>query len=173
MRSRVRTRDAEAGTLDAGCQFGHRWPDLPMQETRTPQSLQTVARGLARLSRLRARAAARITPQQAEALQLIADHGALSISSLALRLGIDPSTASRNLAGLERAGYIVRRRGKEDSRLTDAYLTARGKRIAEAVCAEWTATYVSLLERMPRLERQRIADALELLAHALEGRNAK
>ncbi len=48
-------------------------------------------------------------------------------------LGIDPSTASRNLAGLERRGYIVRRRGAEDGRQTDVRLTARGKRTAEAV----------------------------------------
>jgi len=142
-------------------------------DANTSQPLQRIARGLFRLSRLRARAAAKVTPQQAEALQIIADCGALSISSLALLLGIDPSTASRNLAGLERVGYVVRKRGKEDSRLTDVHLTPRGRRLTDTMCVEWTATYASLLEHVPRLERQRMADALELFARALDARSTK
>lgn len=110
-----------------------------------------------------------LTPQQAEALQLIADRGATSTSALALLLGIDPSTASRNLAGLERGGYIVRRRAADDGRQTDVRLTPRGRRAAEAVTTEWTAAYAALLERMSRAERQRLTDALELLARVLDG----
>ena len=83
-------------------------------------------------------------------------------------LGIDPSTASRNLAGLERRGYIVRRRGVQDARQTDVRLTSRGKRTAEAVCSGWTAAYAALLESLPRIERQRVADALDALARVLE-----
>jgi DNA-binding MarR family transcriptional regulator len=93
----------------------------------------------------------------------------MSTSTFALMLGIDPSTASRNLAGLERAGFIVRRRGAEDGRQTDVRLTPRGKRTAEAVSSEWTIAYASLLDRIPRPERQRIADALEVLARVLDG----
>jgi DNA-binding MarR family transcriptional regulator len=127
-----------------------------------------VARGLCRLGRERARAAGDITPQQAEALQLISERVVISTSALALLLGIDPSTASRNLAGLERDGYVVRRRGADDGRQTDVRLTPRGKRIADAVCNEWTATYSVLLERLPRPDRQRVADALEVLARVLD-----
>jgi len=75
-----------------------------MADSKTARTLQVLARGLGRLGRERARAAGDITPQQAEALQLIAERGVLSTSALALLLGIDPSTASRNLAGLERGG---------------------------------------------------------------------
>jgi DNA-binding MarR family transcriptional regulator len=138
-----------------------------MPDPKTARALQVLARSLARLGRERARAGD-VTPQQAEAIQLIADRGALSTSSLALMLGIDPSTASRNLAGLERAGFIVRKRGTEDGRQTDVRLTPRGKRTAEAVSVEWTAAYTTLLERLPRPDRQRIADALEVLARVLE-----
>jgi DNA-binding MarR family transcriptional regulator len=138
-----------------------------MPDPKTARALQVLARALARLGRERARAGD-VTPQQAEAIQLIADRGALSTSMLALLLGIDPSTASRNLAGLERAGFIVRRRGTEDGRQTDVRLTPRGKRTAEAVSTEWTAAYATILERLPRPDRQRIADALEALARVLE-----
>jgi DNA-binding MarR family transcriptional regulator len=139
-----------------------------MADTKTVRALQVVARALGRLGRERARAGD-VTPQQAEALQLIAERGAMSTSTLAIVLGIDPSTASRNLAGLERAGFIVRKRGAEDGRQTDVRLTPRGKRTAEAVSTEWTLAYTTLLDRLPRPERQRIAEALELLARVLDG----
>jgi DNA-binding MarR family transcriptional regulator len=139
-----------------------------MADPKIALSLHIVARGLGRLGRERVRAAGDLTPQQAEALQLIADHGVVSTSALALLLGIDPSTASRNLAGLERAGFIVRRRGADDARQTDVRLTARGRRSAETVGAEWAAGCGALFERLPRAERQRVADALHLLARLLE-----
>jgi DNA-binding MarR family transcriptional regulator len=142
-----------------------------MVDQKTARALQVVARALGRIGRERARSGD-ITPQQAEALQLISERGAISTSSLAVVLGIDPSTASRNLAGLERAGFIVRKRGAEDGRQTDVRLTPRGKRTAEAVSTEWTLAYTTLLDRIPRPERQRIADALEVLARVLDGENA-
>jgi DNA-binding MarR family transcriptional regulator len=106
-------------------------------------------------------------------LQLIADRGVVSTSSLAEWLGIDPSTASRNLAGLERAGFVARRRGADDGRLSDVRLTPRGKRTAEAAATGWTATYASLLERLPRADRQRVAEALDLLASLLDGKGVR
>ncbi len=162
-----RERLPEVVTLDAGRDLDDAWP-APMADPKTAQALQTVARALSRLGRERARSGD-ITPQQAEALQLIAERGAISTSSLAIALGIDPSTASRNLAGLERAGFILRRRGAEDGRQTDVRLTPRGKRIADAVSTDWTLAFSSLLDRCPRPERQRIADTLELLARVLDG----
>ena len=156
-----------ASSLDAG-------PDrddscLPrMTDSKAARALQVLARSLGRLGRERARAGD-VTPQQAEALQLLAERGAMSTSMLALMLGIDPSTASRNLAGLERAGYILRKRGTDDGRQTDVRLTPRGKRTAEAVSVEWNVAYTTLLDRLPRPERQRIADALEVLARVLDG----
>ncbi|MCL2450442.1 MAG: MarR family transcriptional regulator [Polyangiaceae bacterium] len=143
-----------------------------MPDAKIARTLQAVARGLGRLGRERARSAGDITPQQAEALQLIAERAVISTSALALLLGIDPSTASRNLAGLERAGYIIRRRDADDGRQTDVRLTPRGRRVADAVSTEWTAAYTTLLERMPRAERQRVAETLDLLARVLDGDSA-
>jgi DNA-binding MarR family transcriptional regulator len=110
-----------------------------------------------------------LTPQQADALHLLAERGVVSTSVLAQRLGIDPSTASRNLAGLERRGYIVRKRGADDGRQTDVRLTSRGKRTADGVSKEWADAYGKLVEPLSRAERQRMADALELLARVLDG----
>jgi DNA-binding MarR family transcriptional regulator len=137
-------------------------------QERFARAAQTVARGLGRISRERARAGD-VTPQQAETLQLIADKGAVSTSLLATLLGIDPSTASRNLAGLERAGYITRKKGAEDARQTDVRLTPRGKRIADTVGVEATQAMVTVLERLPRTDRARVLEALETLAKTLDG----
>ena len=134
---------------------------------RFARAVHVVARGLGRIGRERARAGD-VTPQQAETLQIIAERGAVSTSSLAMILGIDPSTASRNLAGLERAGYITRKKGADDGRQTDVRLTPRGKRIADSVASEARLAFASVLERLPRNDRQRITDALEALARILD-----
>jgi DNA-binding MarR family transcriptional regulator len=139
-----------------------------MADTKTSKALQLAARTLGRLGREFARSG-RVTPQQAETLGLVAELGSVSTSLLATLLGIDPSTASRNLAGLERAGFVLRRRGADDGRQTDVRLTPRGRRVADAVLAQWAAASGSLLERASRSERGKIAEALEMLASALDG----
>ena len=131
------------------------------------RSVQTVYRGLGRLSRERA-SGADVTPQQAETLQLIAERGALSTSALAVLLGIDSSTASRNLSGLERAGFITRKKGTDDGRQTDVRLTPRGKRAAEQAQTKATTAYSALVEKLPRADRAKVLEALDVLAKALE-----
>jgi len=134
---------------------------------RFARAVQIVARGLGRISRERARAG-EVTPQQAETLQLISERGAVSTSTLAVMLGIDPSTASRNLSGLERAGYITRKKGSEDARQTDVRLTPRGKRTADAVNSDAAQAFMLLMEKLPRAERVKVIEALDVLARALD-----
>src|SRR5688572_14996168 len=125
-------------------------------QERFARAVHVVARALARMSRERARSG-EVTPQQAETLQLIAERGAVSTSTLAMMLGIDPSTASRNLAGLERAGFITRKKGTDDGRQTDVRLTPRGKRTADSVAADSHQSFLQLMDRLPRTDRQRVA----------------
>jgi len=137
-------------------------------QTRFARAVQVFARGLGRIGRERARAGD-VTPQQAETLQVIAERGTVSTSFLAQMLGIDPSTASRNLAGLERAGLISRKKGSDDGRQTDVRLTPRGRRTAEAVTQDAVHACNALMDRVPRGDRQRVTDALEILARLVEG----
>ncbi len=136
-------------------------------QDRFARALLAVARGLGRIARERARAGD-VTPQQAETLQLIAERGALSTSTLATLLGIDPSTASRNLSGLERAGLIARQKGSDDGRQTDVRLTPRGRRAAQAVGTGAASAFASLLDRVPRSDRAKVVDALEVLVKVLD-----
>ena len=137
-------------------------------QDRFARALLAVARGLGRIARERARTGD-VTPQQAETLQLIAERGALSTSTLATLLGIDPSTASRNLSGLERSGLIARQKGSDDGRQTDVRLTPRGRRAAQSVGTGATSAFASLLDRVPRADRARVMEALEILVKVLDG----
>jgi DNA-binding MarR family transcriptional regulator len=83
-------------------------------------------------------------------------------------LGIDPSTASRNLSGLERAGLITRKKGADDGRQTDVRLTPRGKRAAEHVASDATQAFAMLIERVPRPDRAKVLEALDVLARVLD-----
>lgn len=139
-------------------------------QDRFARALASLARGLGRIARERARSGD-VTPQQAETLQLIAERGAVSTSTLATLLGIDPSTASRNLSGLERAGLIARQKGSDDGRQTDVRLTPRGRRAAQSAGTGATASFASLLDKLPRGERARVVDALEVLARAVDESN--
>lgn len=137
-------------------------------QDRFARSLASLARGLGRIARERARSGD-VTPQQAETLQLVAERGALSTSTLATLLGIDPSTASRNLSGLERSGLITRQKGSDDGRQTDVRLTPRGRRAAQSVGTGASSAFASLLDKIPRAERARVIDALEVLAKVVDG----
>lgn len=136
-------------------------------QDRFARALLAVTRGLGRIARERARSGD-VTPQQAETLQLVAERGSLSTSALAAKLGIDPSTASRNLSGLERSGLVARQKGADDGRQTEVKLTPRGRRAAQNVTSGASAAYASLLDQISRGDRARLIDALELLAKAIE-----
>ena len=138
---------------------------------RFARAAQLFARGLGRIERERARAGD-VTPQQAETLQLIAEKGALSTSVLASLLGIDPSTASRNLAGLERAGLISRKKAPDDGRQTDVRLTPRGRRMADTLTANTVEALTDIVDKVPRSERQRVTEALELIARLVDSTRA-
>lgn len=137
-------------------------------QERFARALLAVARGLGRIARERARTGD-VTPQQAETLQLVAERGALSTSTLATLLGIDPSTASRNLSGLERSGLIARQKGSDDGRQTDVRLTPRGRRAAQNVGSGASAAFASLLDKVPRADRAKVVEALEVIVKVLDG----
>ncbi len=133
---------------------------------RLARALQVVARGLGKVGRERAHTCG-VTPQQADALELLDAPNTVSTSSFAHLLGIDPSTASRNLASLQRAGLIARKRDGDDGRQTEVRLTPKGRRVAENLAAETLRVFGVLLDRVPGSERARVTDGLELLALAV------
>lgn len=127
-----------------------------------------VARGIARLERDDV-CCGDLTLQQFETLRAIEATGALTVSAAAAALGIDVSTASRNLGLLARQGYLTRRRGREDARQVAFALSKKGRGGLASLCCDERLVYAALLARLPADRHALVAEALELLAAALAG----
>ena len=129
--------------------------------------LRRVGRGLLRLERERI-CCGSVTRQQFDTLRALGEAGGLTTSQVARRLGIDLSTASRNLAVLEREGCIRRRAGA-DARATLNLVSAKGRGCVESLCCEEDTAFGSVLARLPRADHAPVLRALALLADALDG----
>ena len=73
-----------------------------------------------------------ISFQQILAIANIDDEG-LEMSSLSKTLGIDNSTGTRLIDGLETKGLVRRVRDKLDSRIVKIFLTSRGRKIYTSI----------------------------------------
>jgi len=75
-----------------------------------------------------------------------------TLGALAERTGLDQSTLSRNLRGLETAGLVEIAVAEEDQRRRAVWLTEQGARRLEAALPTWYEAHAALAERLdPRL----------------------
>lgn len=125
-----------------------------------------VARGVARLEREEI-CCGDLTLQQFDTLRALRDAGPLTLGAAAKALGIDLSTASRNLALLVKGGYLTRRRGKEDARQVSFALSRKGAGCLDSLCCDERMVFASLFARVPADRRAGVVAALEVLAAAL------
>jgi DNA-binding MarR family transcriptional regulator len=106
-----------------------------------------------------------VTVAQSAALEALGVEGPMRLGDLGRRLGIAPSTLTRNLARLEEAGLVDRRPDPEDARSAKVGLTAAGRRAAQAVLAQEEGFAREVLERIPTARRPVVVESLgELLA---------
>lgn len=106
-----------------------------------------------------------VTVAQAAALEALAAEGPMRLGDLGRRLGIAPSTLTRNLARLEATRLVARQADSEDARSARVVLTAAGRRAAAAVAAQEEGFARQVLERIPAERRARVVESLgELLA---------
>jgi DNA-binding MarR family transcriptional regulator len=129
--------------------------------------MRRVGRALVRLEREQI-CCGTVTRHQFATLHALEEAGGLSTSELAARLGIDLSTASRNLAVLERAGCVRRRAALHDGRLVRNVVTAKGRGCIDALCCDERAVLQAVLDRLPSGERPGVVRALARLAEALD-----
>ena len=106
-----------------------------------------------------------VTVAQAAALEALGAEGPTRLGDLGRRLGIAPSTLTRNLARLEASGLVERETDAEDARSARVGLTAQGRRAARAVAAQEEDFARQVLERIPAARRAAVVESLgELLA---------
>jgi DNA-binding MarR family transcriptional regulator len=131
------------------------------------RQVRRVSRGLARVEREQI-CCQDFTLQQFDTLRALHERQPQTTSELATRLGIDLSTASRNLAVLERDGYIRRERARKDARQVACRLAPKGSRCVTSLCCDERMVFATVLTRVPAAERDGVTRALAILADALE-----
>jgi len=106
-----------------------------------------------------------VTVAQAAALEALGTEGPTRLRDLGRRLGIAPSTLTRNLARLEASGLVERAADPEDARSANVGLTAQGRRAARAVAVQEEDFARQVLARIPAGRRAVVVESLgDLLA---------
>jgi DNA-binding MarR family transcriptional regulator len=91
--------------------------------------------------------------------------GELRLGTLSQRLGIAPSTLTRNLKRLEEAGTVERVSDADDGRAFRVGLTPHGRRTAASLEVMEDRFAAAVLDRLPTERRRRALDGLvDLLA---------
>jgi DNA-binding MarR family transcriptional regulator len=105
-----------------------------------------------------------MTVAQAATVEALVD-GGLRLGELGRRLGIAPSTLSRNLDRLVERGLVDRAPDPDDRRALRAELTAEGRRAAVSVRSQEIEFTRNILEKLPKdSARTTVAGIEDLLA---------
>lgn len=90
----------------------------------------------------------------------LADNGTQRLGSLATTFALDPSTITRQVQALERAGLVVRRTDDEDRRAWLLDLTEEGRTVLEHTRAYRRGRLEQVLDDWSRADREELARLL-------------
>lgn len=108
-----------------------------------------------------------VTVAQAAALEALGASGRIGLGELGRRLGIAPSTLSRNLDRLEERGMVRRATQPGDGRAASAELTGAGGRAARRLERQEDAFAGTVLALLPAARRHDVLRSLEDLLQAV------
>ena len=132
--------------------------------------IETVARTPYQRDRALNAAGTRVSGAGLNALRLIIREGPLPVNEVARRMGVDQSTASRQIKPLEDSGLVARTADEADRRVAWLAATAEGRALVERVhgmrqadtefvLAEWSARDRAQLARLLDKFKQSMQDA--------------
>jgi DNA-binding MarR family transcriptional regulator len=101
------------------------------------------------------------------ALRIVERHGPIAVSDLARRLGVDQSTASRQLRPLEEQRLTTRAVADDDRRVAWLSLTPKGRRVLERTSEVWLGDYDVALADWSSADRSTLGELLERLRNDL------
>ncbi len=110
-----------------------------------------------------------VTVAQAAALEALSGHGPMRLSDLGKRLGIAPSTLTRNLERLIDGGLVTRTADARDARAARVRLTAAGRGAARGVATQEEGFAQQVLDRIPSERRALVIESLGELLSAVRG----
>lgn len=102
------------------------------------------------------------------ALGEIANRSPLTQQDLAALLGLEKSTVSRLVAGLERRGLVSRGRNPENRRFYQLMLTEHGREVVRHLTEGMRAYHARILAAMTQAERDALAVGLGALLRVVE-----
>ena len=97
----------------------------------------------------------------------IIPHDGLEMSVLAKRIGIDNSTATRLVIGMEEAGWVNRESHSNDKRVTQVFLTKRGYSLQSELEEQFALIGKVVEESLNPSDKVNISDSLSSLNWAL------
>ena len=104
-------------------------------------------------------------------LMRLREHERARPSALAEAMGVDLSTVSRQIAGMEAAGWVVRERDARDGRASLVAVTATGRDILDRSLEARGRQLGELLGTWTEDERRQLAALLGRLNHTIEERS--
>ena len=107
-----------------------------------------------------------ISVSQCRAMQLLAEHGRMTLNDLAAGLYADKSTVSRVVDALERKEYARRKSHPEDKRAVHVEITHRGRGLVERIEDDLAIRHAGLLSEFSPYVRQAALRLLIQLAEA-------
>ncbi len=137
------------------------------QAQRIQKSLRTLVRRIGLSERSDVECCCGMTVAQAAALEALRCCGPCRPSELSGRLGIAPSTLTRNLKRLEERGWVAKTVDPEDGRATRLQLTEPGRAAASEVAKQEADFALDVLRRVPEARRGDVAETLEVLLEAI------
>ena len=108
-----------------------------------------------------------VTVAQAAALEALCGHGPMRLKELGQRLGIAPSTLTRNLERLIEGGLVARQSDSRDARAARVRLTAAGRRAATGVAEREQDFAQQVLDRIQADRRTAVLESLTELLTAV------
>lgn len=136
------------------------------QEAELVDAVMTASRVLVAIAARSLAAAGEVTLPQYRALVVLASRGPQRSVDLAGVLGVNPSSATRLVDRLVRAGLVRRTRERSDRRALRVALSPTGRTLVAEVTRRRRAEFEGLLAALPPGRHEQIVSALRTLADA-------
>lgn len=107
-----------------------------------------------------------VTVAQFRVLVVLATHGHTTLVQLATRLGVNASTAQRQVDRLVREGLVDRQENPDDRREVVIAVTGQGAALVDAVTAHRREAIGRIVQHLPDSDRSALIAALEAFAAA-------
>lgn len=110
-----------------------------------------------------------LTLNEWRAMVVLASHPGVAAADVAESTGLDKMAVSRAIAGLDKAGRLVRKEDPADQRRSRLYLSAEGQRLFTKVGRTAKKREAELFTGIPAEELERFAATADKLVAAVRG----